>query len=443
MSKIKFHFICLLLLISTGVSVIYGQSDYKITQNFKSKQKSFEVAIEYAKNLKELNNIKVEIEHFREEFLPSKKLLDKALYPENFNSSFEVLENKLNTTGAKLAKIKTLEKNVTSLKTNVSYLEKELDSLSSEIAILKKENRHLLSKILHLNRLPSKNAKTIDSLSTLVAKLRIGITARDSLIMEVMDNIFLAEYRVKSMNDVEKKEILTKIKNTNLIENMDNLLIDNIDLLSAGVFQPEDLESIKDEQSRFKLRWEYFGPRLATIYTNDGTESSQISTVDSLINKWANSIDSTFWRSINNIFKGYNIDLGKFSDGTSFQKNAISYIDEHINDNSQIKPIQNHQDFVYFQTAWTEEFSNKWAPILIKDKLYSQNQKTVIEEKLSLWKSKAGETTSKMVYILIVFIIIIALVAFFIIYRKKKTNKVEITTSKPPKNDQEENKNDS
>ena len=237
MSKIKFHFICLLLLISTGVSVIYGQSDYKITQNFKSKQKSFEVAIEYAKNLKELNNIKVEIEHFREEFLPSKKLLDKALYPENFNSSFEVLENKLNTTGAKLAKIKTLEKNVTSLKTNVSYLEKELDSLSSEIAILKKENRHLLSKILHLNRLPSKNAKTIDSLSTLVAKLRIGITARDSLIMEVMDNIFLAEYRVKSMNDVEKKEILTKIKNTNLIENMDNLLIDNIDLLSAGVFQ--------------------------------------------------------------------------------------------------------------------------------------------------------------------------------------------------------------
>lgn len=439
MSRLRFYFICLFLFIATGVSNIYGQSDYKITQDFKSKQKSFEVAIEYAKNLKELNAIKVEIEHFREEFLPSKKLLDKALYPENFNSSFEVLEKKLNTTGAKLAKIKTLEKNVTTLKTNVNYLERKLDSLSSAIAGLKKENRHLLSKILSLNRLPTKNAKTIDSLSALVSKLRTGITARDSLIMEVMDNIFLAEYRVKSMNDAEKKEISTKIKNTNLIENMDNLLKDNIDLLKAGVFQPEDLESIKDEQSKFKLRWEYFGPRLATIYSDDGNESSQISTVDSLIDKWANSIDSTYWRSINNIFKGFNIDLGDFYDGSSFQKNVIDYIDKHINENSKIKPIQNHQDFVYFQTAWEEEFSNKWAPTLLKDNLYSQNQKTVIEEKLNQWKVKAGKTTSKMVYILIILIVIIALIVFFVIYRKKKAKKVEITTSELPKEDQEEN----
>ncbi len=419
-NKIYTLFILLFFLL---VNNIYSQSDYKITQDFKSKQKSFEVAIDYAKSLKELNAIRREIEHFREEFLPSKEMLDKALYPENFNSSFELLDRKLNLASAKLAKITTLQKKVTTLSTNVSTLTQELDRLNLEISRLKQENKHLLTKILVLQRKPSQDAKTIDSLAALVKKLRRGINERDSLILDVMDNIFLTEQRMKTLNATEKKEISSKIHGTNLLQNIENLLDDNIKMLDAGVFNPQDLEEMRKEQNKFKLRWEYFSPKLANIYASNEEESTQLSVVDSLVDTWGKSIDQTYWNSINNVFAGYNINLAKFNNSESFQKSLIAFIAKHLDKESKIKPVENHQDYVYFQTAWTEDLGNKWLPILIKEKMYTESQKKEIDDKLDAWGKSAGNATSIFIYILAAVVILLAVIIFFLYMKKSKKRK--------------------
>ena len=87
--KIKNYLIFLLVIAIS--SQIFAQSDYRITQEFKSRHRSFEIAIEYAKSVDELNKIEKEIKTFRNEFKGSKELLNRALYPANFETSFSTI----------------------------------------------------------------------------------------------------------------------------------------------------------------------------------------------------------------------------------------------------------------------------------------------------------------------------------------------------------------
>jgi len=416
----KIFFNSLFILLIGFLTNSFAQSDYQIMQEFKSKHKSFDIAIDYAKNLHELNNIRTEIEHFKEEFSSNKDLLDKALYPDDFNSAFEKLYNKLERAETKLAKISGLEQKVTKLKTDVSTLAQELDKLTRQIAELKSENKQLLARILKLKRKPEKDAKTIDSLVNLVNTLRNGIATRDSLIKDVMDNIFLTDQKLKSLNEAERKEISAKVQGTNLIENIEFLISDNIDLLNSGVFKPEDLLSLKEENKKFKLRWEYFGPKLGKIYATDEAEKQQIETVDSLISVWDSTIAVTFWRSIDELFKSYNINLAPFKNGNEFLHSAIEFIDKHLKPGEDIKPIENHQKFVYFQTVWNDEISKNWLPVLFKENMFTQIQKEEIDKKLKLWGSTTGQATSIMIYVYAIIVILIILVVFYLFYKKKK-----------------------
>jgi len=423
--KNNFFHTCIILFTILFTYNTFAQSDYQIMQEFKSKHKSFDIAIDYAKNLRELNNIRTEIDHFKEEFSSNKKLLDKALYPDDFNSAFEKLYTKLERAETKLAKISGLEQKVTKLKSDVSTMAKELEKLSRQIAELKSENKQLLAQILKLKRKPEKDAKTIDSLIAMVKTLQNGIAKRDSLLKDVMDNIFLTDQKLKSLNQAERKELTSKIQGTNLIENIEFLITDNIELLNAGVFKPEDLLSLKDENKKFKLRWEYFGPKLAKIYASDDEEKQQIETVDSLISVWDSTIVLTFWRSIDEIFKSYNIELEPFTNGREFFNSATAFINKYLEPESDIKPIEKHQKFVYFQTVWNDELSKNWLPVLLKENLFTELQKQEIESKLDLWGKTTGQTTSIMIYVYAVVLILVIFVIFYFFYKNKTKAKSE------------------
>jgi len=70
---------------------LYAQSDYEITQSFKQKRKQLEEKIYGAKTLEDLNSIVADIDRLRNEYADHKKLLDKSLYPDNFDKTFEKL----------------------------------------------------------------------------------------------------------------------------------------------------------------------------------------------------------------------------------------------------------------------------------------------------------------------------------------------------------------
>ena len=68
-----------------------AQSDYEIVQGFKQKYRQLETAINNAKSLEKLNSIVADIDRFRNDYTEHKELLDKSLYPDNFDKSFDKL----------------------------------------------------------------------------------------------------------------------------------------------------------------------------------------------------------------------------------------------------------------------------------------------------------------------------------------------------------------
>ena len=107
-------------------SLLIAQSDYRITQEFKSRHRSFEIAIEYAKTIEELSKIKKEINEFRNDFKGNKELLNRALYPSNFESSFSTLDKKIEYTNKKLSEISELQ-------TKVVRIESDYAKISDEV----------------------------------------------------------------------------------------------------------------------------------------------------------------------------------------------------------------------------------------------------------------------------------------------------------------------
>jgi hypothetical protein len=84
------NFMVLIFLI-VSANFLLAQSDYEIVQSFKQKYKQLEDEINKAKTLEELNSVIAEIDRFRNDFVTNKDLLDKSLYPDNFEKSFEKL----------------------------------------------------------------------------------------------------------------------------------------------------------------------------------------------------------------------------------------------------------------------------------------------------------------------------------------------------------------
>ena len=80
--KTKMFFSLLVLFLT--YTVFYAQSDYDRAQNFKKQYKQIEFSIRNAGSLNECNKIGNDIERFKNDFIDSKDLLDKALYPDNF-----------------------------------------------------------------------------------------------------------------------------------------------------------------------------------------------------------------------------------------------------------------------------------------------------------------------------------------------------------------------
>lgn len=419
-------------LLSIGIflffsSLLIAQSDYRITQEFKSRQRSFEIAIEYAKTDDELNKIRKEITEFKGEFRGNKELLNRALYPSNFESSFTALDKKIEYTNKKLSEISGLNTKVITLESDYAKVSSELGKLSREVNVLKNSNSRLMTELKAFKSGYGGSKGSIDSLRNLVAELKQGISRRDTLIKEIMDNIFMtAEHKIESLNDAEKMGIQSQLQNTSLIDNIQNLISDNIEFLDASIFTPGDLSQLKTEFSDFEQRWSHFGPKLFDIYSTDEQNQEKLYEIDSLVANWNNSLDQSVWNSISDIFKSNNIELAQFNSGQEFEEVITSYIDSEINNDNSSANVKKDQSYVFFaERTWRDVFKPEWLPLLISDNLITTEQITSIENKISDWEGSLSGSKSYLIYGIIVLLAII--IIFGLIAISKKKNKEELT----------------
>jgi len=394
-----------LLICSLAIPII-AQSDYEIVQTFKQNYKQLEESINSAGNITELNSVVADIDRFRNEYLDKKELLDKSLYPDNFDRIFEKLD------------IAFIIRNQDF--TTIDVLQTENLELKEQITLLDKMNTELINKIQEYEYVNKKNAKKIAELEVLVSNLRASLKRRDKLILSIVDSLMpqLAPDRT-ALTPEEQNQVYFEAEKNNLITNVKKSLQDNIQFLKITTLEPEDLREIKKQQMEFSDFWKYDGIKLVDVYSEKKQKANEIRDIDSLFTLWYWALDYEAWINISDEFAFHDINLLKFNNGDEFTNVITSFIDEEIK-NIGVKSLEESEKTysLFVDSTWFKVIHSRWIPFLIENEMLSGDDKDKIESKISDWKGRLTPASFDWVYVLVA---LIAVAGVGVMYKKRSS----------------------
>ena len=405
--KIAIALIALLFVFSGTVN---AQSDREKTDKFKSSVQKIEEAIKNAKDVNEAKAIEAQIDKLRSDNQADKALLDKSLYPDDFNASIEKLSTAL-----------TLRKGDF---TQIHELKSEVVGLKDQVTELNQKNYDLISEIRGLTLRVNKSEKANDSLKTLVAQLRASLKERDKLVMGMVDSL-LTEFTKdpSGLSESAQTGMITAIKNKNLFFNIQRTINDNIKFMEVTQLNADDISEMKKQQIKFSKLWRQIGPKLADVYLSKKESTQQITQINSLFQSWSNLINNQLWGNVDKVFKEKNVKILPYNNGSEFSENLKSYIQDQIKNLPTIGKDQSLKEFnLLSDTVWFSNVKKDWVPVLIENGLLSEAQKDTVEANLAMWKKQVEPPFAFGWLFLPLGAIIVVLIIVFVIYsRKKKT----------------------
>ncbi len=369
-----------------SVSVLKAQSDYETTQNFKSQWKDIRESIRTAKSETECMTIQNKIEGLRNNYEYSKGLLDKALYPETFDSSLNQLSNDLSARRDDFAEISQLS-------TRVASMESELKTLSDR-------NEILLKQIDELNKISSKNVSEIIKLNDLVLKLKNNLKQRDQLVQNLVDGV-LSEFNKSSqdLNSAEKMSLVGKIKKSGLFFNVRNSVESNIQFIKATNMTSFDFSEMKREYDEFRRIWGQIGPKLAAVYLNNKKANGEIKLIDSMFVSWNNEMTSKILSNINQLFLEKGVHLNGFNNGEQLTQSILSYMNAEISSVGRTNSRDAENIFSKFTNdIYFKSVKPNWFPLLIKNNIIKQTDQDSIENNIVRWQSQISPSYTNVFY---------------------------------------------
>lgn len=398
--------IAALLFLFSGVA--NAQSDREKTDKFKSGVQKIEEAIKNAKDVNEAKSIEAQIDKLRSDNQADKALLDKSLYPDDFNSAIEKLSTAL-----------TLRKGDF---TQIHELKTEVVGLKDQVTELNQKNYDLISEIRVLTLRVNKSEKANDSLKTLVAQLRASLKERDKLVMGMVDSL-LTEFTKdpSGLSESAQTGMITAIKNKNLFFNIQRTINDNIKFMEVTQLNADDISEMKKQQIKFSKLWRQIGPKLADVYLSKKESTQQITQINSLFQGWSNLINNQLWGNVDKVFKEKNVKILPYNNGAEFSENLKGYIRDQIKNLPTIGKDQSLKEFnLLSDTVWFSNIKKDWVPVLIENGLLNEAQKDTIEANLAMWKKQVEPPFSFGWLFLPLGAIIVVLILVFVLYSKKK-----------------------
>lgn len=391
---------------------LFAQSDYEIVQNFKSKAMAINDSIKQASSLEDLQKSQSSIDQLRNEYMDKRELLDKSLYPLDFNKTFENLQTAYDLRKGDFTQIDVLQTQVTGLKDQVDTLNKRNTDLISRVQVLEAESKKDKSRIVQLERS--------------VADLKASLQKRDELVLSMIDSLVPPSYRQQStLSSQEKEKVFSEAQKNNVLNNIKKSLQDNIKFLQVANLTPDDLIEIRKQQEQFAKIWRSVGPKLVAVYSENKAGTNDLKDIDTYFSSWRNELNQEGWASIRLTFADYGINLQNFSSGNQFIHSATSFINDEIK-NIDIKGKTESQNTYksFADSAWFGEVKPTWIPYLIDNKMFTEAQKDTIDNKISEWKSAVYGSGVNWIYIIIGLVIVVIVILFYI-KRKPKPQPTE------------------
>lgn len=270
-------------------NLVLAQSDFEIVQSFKDKVQHLEQRLSEAASVDDINSIAKDIELLKSQFTDHKELLDKSLYPNDFNKTLTKLKNDLDVRAADFTQIDVLQTEVTALKD-------EVDRLNTT-------NRELINQIAVLEASKQKDVETIRKLENLIANLKSSLLKRDNLVLSIVDSLtpqLTAD--VSSLTAEDKQKIVSQFEKNYVLNNVKRALRDHVRFLDVTTLNPSDIKEIKKQQDDFVSTWQKIGVNLVEVYADNKEKSNELKEIDALFSNWQAAIQSEAWNSIKEEF---------------------------------------------------------------------------------------------------------------------------------------------
>jgi len=414
MKKIFIMKLSIILLSLMLVHSSFAQSDYEIVQDFKAKYQEIEKQIKDTLSLEELNTVVAAIDQLKQEFAEHKELLNKSLYPDNYDKSFE-----------KLNAAYVLRQGDF---TTIDVLQTEVVELEQEIEFLNQKNNELIVRIEELAAQRKRDKKTIAELENLVAELRSSLLKRDKLVIDMMDKLMPPIMREKATLSPEDKNIVRREEQKeDVLQNVKTSIEDNIRFLEATSLNPDDIKDVQKQQEQFSESWKAIGPTMVDVYADKSNKSDVLKEIDSLFTEWYyNSVDQNVWRSISNEFKIHGIILKEFNYGDEFVNSVKLFIDDEIKNLGVKSDYASENTYVNFtDSTWFATVKPQWVPYLMEGGLLTVKQKDEVEKNIEEWKNEIYPSKLWLYIVIWCGIVILIVPAVLILIRRRKKSKKE------------------
>jgi endonuclease III len=407
--KTTFH---LFILVLIGACALQARqiSERMIVNKFEESMKELHLFADSAKTVQDCAEISSMAEEIEKKYTDKKDLLDRSLYPDDFNKTFEKLRGKLMIRRNDLGVIETQYARITSLEAQVLGLSNKVDSLNQE-------NEKLLGDI---KRLSSKSR--IDSLQAVITKLRQNLKERDQVIFSLVDSLFLQyDKNISDMSDIEKQSIYGKLERRNVFTGIKKSIEDNLRFLQSTHLTPNDYVEISRQNNQFTSQWKGVGPKLANIYLAGKKKTGEVAQIDSMLTIWSKEVDRSNWASLNTLLNQNGIVLKAFSNGDEFTSHFTEYIDSLVkNTNQEPEDIRAKRFNTFNDALWKNNLKTTWLPVLVESGKLTADQNNKIGKSVDSWES-AVAPFSPILYVVIVIFIIAVIFGLAMRFRKKPT----------------------
>jgi hypothetical protein len=421
--KTIIRLLALLAFINVAVA-IQQKSDYALVQNFQTITKSIAKNIDQAKTVQECAEANSSIDAVEKEFSDDKALLNKANYPDGYDKTIEQLRGKLLIRQRDLGIIESQIVRITELEVKIRELSDQITKLTNQNASLMAQVQQLSQNVKKLSGDLFDSATPIDSLRTMIVRLRQGLQERDALIFALTDSLFMQyDKSVGDMKDSEKQGLLGKFDRHGIIGNVKRSIVDNIAFLETTQLKGSDLVTLERQQKRFQSQWTGLSPKLASLYLSGKSKKSEVGVIDSMLATWGDKVDGAMWRSLNALFKEKGFVVKEFINGDDFISNFVAFLEVQIQNTNNETNDTRYKLFTNFnENLWQSDLNATWLPALAELRKISDTQKKDIETEFEKWHASVMPGASWLTYILIVLgVLLVAIVGVWIFRKGPKT----------------------
>jgi len=407
---------CGLLAALLVLQPLFGQqSDFAVKISFEERSAALKARIESSTNTAQLDSLKNELDGMDLDFAPQTAFLDKALFPETFESKMKDLRALHARMHEKNRIIQTQSVQMEEMETAIQSLTYRLDTLTIQ--------RNLLFAELQQNK------SNVAALRETVRRLQNTLALKDKLLFTLVDSLFMPYGKdLAQASDMQRDALATKIEKTGIITRVYDIAADNVRFLEATSLQGKDFANLIDHYQQFNSRWRGLSEKMHVVYlasqeaqqaavARKGTGAkapTAMSTppteqVDSLMAEWNVRLRSTFWSTLEREFSTKGIVLPPFSDAPGFSTGIRTHVETLKNSGDDAT--------VFVDEVWKTRIDKEWRDALSREGMLGKEEYAALDKMVG--ELAGGKFDMKFV-LYIGIIALVALVLWWLLARKPK-----------------------